>query len=124
MAQALTRCRHPLNVSPSAARHALPSMAMALSPVAVERSAIHRPKQAAKILRSSAASTRLKVSWLGIPLFSGKYCLSHCSRASPKRAISSKLSAPQITAHRVTPRMSPSACFLVRFTRGSGTSAK
>ena len=41
MIEALTRCRHPLNVSPGAARHALPSMAMGLSPVAVLRSAIH-----------------------------------------------------------------------------------
>ena len=47
-------------------------MAMGRSPVAVLRSAIYRPKQAADTLRSSAASTRLKVSWLGIPFFNGK----------------------------------------------------
>ena len=54
----------------------------------------------------------------------GKNFFSQSSRGSPNRSISSKLSAPRMTAHRVTPRMSDRAYLLVRSTRGSGNSAK
>ena len=66
-AQALTRWRHPLNVSAGADRSAFPSIAMARKPAPRHSRAIQEAKQAENWSRSRAAKTRLKVSWLGMP---------------------------------------------------------
>ena len=59
-----------------------------------------------------------------MPLGRARNRLSQSALASPNASTSSHESAPAITAHRAITRMSPSECFLVRSTRGSGRSAK
>ena len=59
-------------------------------------------------VRVKRAKTRPKVSWLGTPLGKSKSSRSRSQPAfaSPKRAISTKVSAPQRTAHRAMAKIS------------------
>jgi hypothetical protein len=125
LAQALTRCRAARPASPARApRSALPSMGTTCPAVPGATACTQARKQAWKASGSSAAKTRPKVSWQGIPPGSGRKVRSQGSFASANVTIPTKPSAPHSVAHRAIVRISSSRCCLVRSTRGSGRAAK
>src|SRR5215207_4717974 len=81
-------------------------------------------KQAWNWAGSRLANTRLKVSCEGIPLARSRKVANHAALASPNAAMSSHVSAPQITAATAIVTMLINGCSLVRSTRGSSNAAK
>src|SRR5690349_15479654 len=124
-AQTLTRCKGvalaPLAKAPLMA---LPSIATTpLRRLLLANAAINRVKAVSKASGSSKRSTRLKVSWLGVPCSKRRTSRSTSFLASPKSAMSAQLSAPHRTAASAMNRSSSRSCRAFS-ARGSSKSSK
>ncbi len=121
-AQALTRCTAARPLARSCVRRSVfPSMATTCPAVGGATARTQAMNAAPKASGSSAAKTRPKVSWLGMPCGKARKVRSQGSRARPKVAMAVQPSPPQRTAHSPIVRIASSRCPFVRSTRGSGS---
>ena len=90
----------------------------------VATACIRRRKHARKDRGSKAAKIRLNVSCAGLPLGRSRKLANQFCFVSPHSAMSSQLSAPQITAHSAITTIDSRGWSLVSSPRGSASAAK
>src|ERR1700676_3853544 len=123
-AQALTICRGFLPLARSSvARAVLPSMATNWPSVLSCKASTHFRKQATKASPSTAANTRVKVSWQGVPSGNDKYFSSQARLLLPNFSMATQSLAPLTTAHSAMKMMSGRLYRLGRSRRGSSKAA-
>ena len=87
-------------------RMLLPSTAISRPPEAPATADVQATKHRSKASGSRRAKTRPNVSWEGMPPGRSRNVLNHASFERPNTSTSAHPSAPQITAHSATTRMS------------------
>src|SRR5580692_6635733 len=123
--QMLTKCRQPRPAALSAVpREDLPSMEKCLKPSRSAKELIQAVKQFWKAIGFSTAKTRLKVSWLGMPLGSFRKRAKKSFFALPNSSMVYHESASHSTAHRAMTMTSVNSCLRARWSRGSRRGAK
>ena len=108
----------------NARRSALPSRATTSCATASRTLCVQPRKQSKKCSGLSAAKTRLKVSWEGIPPRSFRNVWNQSRLALPKSSMSLNVSAAHKSAQTAITRMSTRSWSLLRLMRGSGTRAR